>query len=33
MCPYNECTKHKMCDECYIDEKIKFRFDKERGKA
>jgi hypothetical protein len=25
-CPYNECSKTLMCDECYIDEKIERRF-------
>jgi len=32
-CPYNECTKHVMCDECYIDEQMEFRFKKERKNA
>ena len=33
MCPYKECTKNQICDECYLDEQIAFRFNKERGKA
>jgi hypothetical protein len=29
-CPYRECTKYTMCDECHMDTMIENRFRKER---
>lgn len=29
-CPYRECTKTMMCDECYIDLQIEERLKKEK---
>ena len=29
-CPYRQCIKHRMCDECYIDNAMERRFKMER---
>jgi len=29
-CPYNQCSRHKQCYDCWLDYKIQYRLNKER---